>query len=53
MIQVGKKIGNQPLDDAIMEHVRMKRISAEEAYDKCLDKKKFRPFLATPPEDEE
>ena len=53
MIQVGKRMGNQPLDDAIMEHVRMKRISPEEAYDKCLDKKKFRPFLAHPPEDEE
>jgi twitching motility protein PilT len=53
MIQVGKKLGNQPLDDAIMEHLRMKRISPEEAYDKCLDKKKFRPFLAHPPEDEE
>jgi twitching motility protein PilT len=53
MIQVGKKLGNQPLDDAIMEHVRMKRISPEEAYDKCLDKKKFRPFLAHPPEDED
>ena len=53
MIQVGKKLGNQPLDDAIMEHLRMKRISPEEAYDKCLDKKKFRPFLSTPPEDED
>jgi len=53
MIQVGKKIGNQPLDDAIMEHLRMKRISPEEAYDKCLDKKKFRPFLSHPPEDED
>jgi twitching motility protein PilT len=53
MIQVGKKIGNVPLDDAIMEHLRMKRISPEEAYDKCLDKKKFRPFLATPPLDDE
>jgi twitching motility protein PilT len=53
MIQVGKKLGNQPLDDAIMEHLRMKRISPEEAYDKCLDKKKFRPFLTTPPDDEE
>jgi hypothetical protein len=31
----------------------MKRISPEEAYDKSLDKKKFRPFLAHPPEDEE
>src|SRR5215204_4222416 len=53
MIQVGKKIGNVPLDDAIMEHLRMKRISPEEAYDKCIDKKKFRPFLATPPLDDE
>ena len=53
MIQVGKRMGNQPLDDAIMEHLRMKRISPEEAYDKCLDKKKFRPFLATPPDDDE
>ncbi len=53
MIQVGKKLGNQPLDDSIMEHVRMKRISPEEAYEKSLDKKKFRPFLAHPPEDDD
>ena len=53
MIQVGKKLGNQPLDDAIMDHLKMKRIASEEAYDKCLDKKKFRPFLATPPLDDE
>jgi len=53
MIQVGKRLGNQPLDDAIMEHIRMKRISPEEAYEKCLDKKKFRPFLSAPPVDDE
>ncbi len=53
MIQVGKRLGNQPLDDSIMEHIRMKRISPEEAYDKCLDKKKFRGFLPHPPDDEE
>jgi twitching motility protein PilT len=53
MIQVGKKLGNQPLDDAIMDCLKMKRISPEEAYDKCLDKKKFRPFLANPPLDDE
>ncbi len=53
MIQIGKKLGNQPLDDAIMEHLRMKRIAPEEAYEKCLDKKKFRPFLTTPPEDDD
>ena len=53
MIQVGKKLGNQPLDDAIMEHLRMKRISPEDAYDKCLDKKKFRSFLPHPPDEDE
>src|SRR6188508_312131 len=45
MMQVGKKKGNQPLDDAIMDHLRAARISPEEAYDKAQDKKKFRVFL--------
>jgi len=53
MIQVGKKLGNQPLDDAIMEHLRMKRIAPDEAYDKAIDKKKFRSFLPHPPDDDE
>jgi twitching motility protein PilT len=53
MIQVGKKLGNQPLDDAIMEHLRMKRIAPEEAFDKAIDKKKFKTFLAHPPDDDE
>src|SRR5712675_2630839 len=53
MIQVGKRIGNQPLDDAIMEHLRMKRIAPDEAYDKCIDKKKFRSFLPQPPDDDD
>src|SRR5271165_1716851 len=53
MIQIGKKYGNTPLDDSIMDHLKMKRISAEEAYDKCIDKKKFRPFLTRPPEEDE
>src|ERR1700757_164772 len=51
MIQVGKKKGNQPLDDAIMDHLHNVRIAPEEAYDKCLDKKKFRPFLKEQPTD--
>src|ERR1700712_5619751 len=51
MIQVGKKKGNQPLDDAIMDHLRAARISPDEAYEKANDKKKFRPFLQHPPED--
>jgi twitching motility protein PilT len=49
MIQVGKKKGNQPLDDAIMDHLHSQRISPEEAYDKALDRKKFRQFLKEPP----
>ena len=53
MIQVGKKIGNQPMDDHIMEHVRMKRIAPEDAYDKALDRKKFRSLLTHPPEDDD
>src|SRR5476651_2267647 len=52
MIQVGKKKGNQPLDDAITDLLRNARISPEEAYDKAIDKKKFRQFLKTPPADE-
>ncbi len=46
MIQVGKKHGNQPLDDAIMDHLRMKRISPEEAYEKCLGQKEIPHFPA-------
>lgn len=53
MIQVGKKIGNQPMDDHIMEHVRMKRISSEDAYQKAFDRKKFRALLAHPPADDD
>jgi twitching motility protein PilT len=53
MIQIGKKLGNQPLDDAIMDHLKMRRISPEEAYEKCLDKKKFRVFLPNPPDEED
>lgn len=52
MIQVGKRKGNQPLDDAIMDHLRHTRISPEEAYDKASDRKKFRRFLKTPPPDD-
>jgi len=51
MMQVGKKKGNQPLDDAITEHLRAAKISPEEAYEKAMDKKKFRAFLKNPPDD--
>ena len=50
-IQTGKKFGMQTLDDAIMDHLNGKRIGPEDAYDKCLDKTKFLPFLKMPPDD--
>lgn len=53
MMQVGKKKGNQPLDDAIMESLRAAIISPEEAYEKSNDRKKFRALLKNPPEDME
>jgi twitching motility protein PilT len=51
MMQVGKKKGNQPLDDAIMDLLRTGKISPEEAYEKASDRKKFRALLKEPPDD--
>lgn len=51
MLQVGKRKGNQPLDDAITDLLRLGRISAEEAYEKANDKKRFRMLLKEPPDD--
>src|SRR5438309_5804930 len=51
MLQVGKKYGMQTLDDAIMDLLNKKIISAEDAYSRCIDKNKFRPLLKNPPED--
>lgn len=51
MIQTGKKYGMQSLDDAIMDHLKSKRIGADDAYNKSNDKGKFRPFLKNPPSD--
>ena len=50
-IQTGKKYGMQSLDDAIMAQLKANRVSADEAYMKCEDKEKFRPFLRSPPTD--
>ncbi|MEO0508527.1 MAG: PilT/PilU family type 4a pilus ATPase [Verrucomicrobiota bacterium] len=50
MIEVGRKKGNRPLDDAIMDHLENKRISPEEAFVKCIDKRKMLPFLDREPE---
>jgi twitching motility protein PilT len=50
-IQTGKQYGMQTLDDAIMAVLQKGWISAEEAYDKCIDKNKFKAMLKTPPDE--
>ena len=44
MIEVGKKKGNQPLDDGIMNLLQEGIISPEEAYEKSLSRKKVPPI---------
>ncbi|NDY41767.1 type IV pilus twitching motility protein PilT [Dissulfurirhabdus thermomarina] len=50
-MQTGRKFGMQTLDDAIMELLQKGWISADEAYTKCVDKAKFRPFATSAPQD--
>ena len=50
-MQTGKQFGMQTLDDAIMDILSKKMISPEDAYNKCNDKAKFRPFLKKDPTD--
>jgi len=50
-IQTGKQYGMQTLDDAVMNVLQKGWISPEEAYDKAIDKAKFRPLLKTPPDE--
>jgi len=50
-LQVGKQFGMQTLDDAIMEVLQKKWIGADEAYNKCIDKAKFKPFLKSAPDE--
>ena len=51
VIETGKKFGMQPLDDAIMKHLQQGLIHSEDAYNKALNKSRFREFLAEPPQD--
>lgn len=44
-MQLGKKSGMQTLDDAILQLLNAKKISAEEAYDKCIEKTRFQQFV--------
>jgi twitching motility protein PilT len=41
----------QSLDDAILELLKKKWISSEEAYDKAIEKGRFVQFLKEPPEE--
>jgi twitching motility protein PilT len=50
-IQTGKQFGMVTLDDAIMGVLQKGWISPDEAYDKCIDKNKFRPLLKTQPDE--
>jgi len=50
-MQLGKKQGMQTLDDAIMELLNKKWISAEEAYDKSIDKTRFQSLVKLTAED--
>ncbi|MBN1473978.1 MAG: type IV pilus twitching motility protein PilT [Syntrophaceae bacterium] len=50
-IQTGRKYGMQLMDDGIMDLYNRGWISADEAYIKCNDKTKFRPFLKYAPTD--
>ncbi|MBW1671226.1 MAG: type IV pilus twitching motility protein PilT [Deltaproteobacteria bacterium] len=50
-MQTGKKFGMQTLDDAIMELMKNGRVHPDEAYNKCVDKAKFKPFAKNAPAD--
>ncbi len=51
VMQTGKKYGMQNLDDALIELLQKKKISAEDAYINCMEKQKFVKFLKKPPVD--
>ncbi|MCP9446028.1 MAG: type IV pilus twitching motility protein PilT [Nitrospira sp.] len=50
VMQTGKAMGMQTLDDAIQELLNKKWISPEEAYEKAIDKNRFAKLLKTPPD---
>ncbi|MDY7000844.1 MAG: type IV pilus twitching motility protein PilT [Thermodesulfobacteriota bacterium] len=51
VIETGKKYGMLGLDDAIMDLLQKQLIDPNEAYEKCVDKAKFKSFLTRPPDD--
>jgi len=51
VIETGKKYGMMGLDDSIMDLLQKQLIDPNEAYEKCVDKAKFKSFLTKPPVD--
>ena len=50
IMQTGKAIGMQTLDEAIQDLLNRKWISPEEAYEKAIDKNRFAKLLKSPPD---
>lgn len=50
-MQTGRQYGMQTLDDAIMDLLQRGWIDPDEAYSKCVDKAKFKPFARSAPAD--
>ncbi len=50
-MQTGKKFGMQTMDDAIMQMLNKRWITAEDAYTNSVDKSKFVGYLKRPPAD--
>ena len=51
VMETGKKFGMQTLDDEILRLLNQRWIDPNEAYEKALDKAKFKQFLTKAPED--
>ncbi len=51
VIETSKNRGMQPLDDEIKKLVEKKIVDPNDAYSKCVEKKKFVQYLTKPPED--
>jgi len=51
VMQTGKRYGMQTIDDAILELLNNRKISAEDAYTNCVEKQKFIKYLRNPPTD--
>ncbi len=51
VIETGKNYGMRTLDDEIMRLLKQGIIDPNDAYNKAVEKKKFRDFLTRPPED--